>query len=184
MGEVSSDMAVILAGEVAIWLQNLGAKGALPRVFTGITREGKQAIVILTGLPFDHVQRREFIVWLCRHEKFVAYAYATHVGVADDDFTVTEALDIYASSDRHDVSITFSIKREANGIIQFCNRRDIILPAKLNNGVFFGLQRSSQTGSDNDHELFRTSWDRLTDTIVWQQRQHVNTHVTVGHAPT
>lgn len=111
MGEGPRDIAVNLAGEVATWLQNLGAKGALPRAFTGITREGKQAIVILTGLPFDHVQRREFIIWLCRQEKFVAYAYATHVGVADDDFRVTEALDVYASSDRYDVSITFSIKR-------------------------------------------------------------------------
>jgi hypothetical protein len=61
-----------LAGEVVTWFQNLGAKGALPRTFTGITRDGKQAMVILTELSFGHVQRREFLVWLCRHEQFVA----------------------------------------------------------------------------------------------------------------
>jgi hypothetical protein len=142
--EVTRDIAAILAGELAIWFQNLGAEGVLlPRAFSGITQDGKQAIIILAGLSFDHVQRRDFITWLCRHEQFVAYAYATLVCIADDDDfdpaihaaprRVTEGLQISASSDHYDAFITFTIKRETNGTIQYCDQRDGILPATADN---------------------------------------------------
>jgi hypothetical protein len=76
-GEASSDLAAILVDEFAGWFRNLAANGVIPRVFSGVTKDGKQAIVILNDLPLDHVQRRDFLTWLCRTEQFVAYAYGT-----------------------------------------------------------------------------------------------------------
>jgi hypothetical protein len=100
MEEASSDLAAVLARELAVWFRNLGAQGVIPRAFTGVTKEGRQGIVILTGLPLNHVQRRDFLIWLCRNEQFVAYAYGTHVEIADSASTFTEGVDIYASSAR------------------------------------------------------------------------------------
>lgn len=113
--EVSSDLASLLTAEFAEWFQTLGAKGVLPRAFTGASKGGKQAVVILSGLPPDHVQRREFLNWLCRTEEFVAYAYGTQVGIADESSAVTEGLDIYASSSKYDISKTLRIERQAGG---------------------------------------------------------------------
>ena len=96
--EVDGDLAVVLASEFDIWFRNMSAKGALPRAFTGLTKDGKQAVVILTDLPFDDVQRRNFLIWLCRMEQFVAYAYGTRVGTVDESGKINENIDIYASS--------------------------------------------------------------------------------------
>jgi hypothetical protein len=89
--QASSDLASLLIAEFAERFQNLGAKGVLPRAFTGVSKGGKQAVVILSGLPLDHDQRRGFLIWLCRTEEFVAYAYGTQVGIADESSAVTES---------------------------------------------------------------------------------------------
>jgi hypothetical protein len=79
-----NDLASVLIVEFSAWFEALSAKGILPRAFTGVTRDGKQAVIILSDLPLDHVQRRAFLIWLCRNEGFVAYAYGTRVGIAND----------------------------------------------------------------------------------------------------
>jgi hypothetical protein len=105
-----NDLALVLIGEFSAWFEALSGKGILPRAFTGVTRDGKQAVIVLTDLPLDHVQRRAFLIWLCRTEAFVAYAYGTRVGIADDSSSFTEALDIYASFYDYDVSRTLGIE--------------------------------------------------------------------------
>jgi hypothetical protein len=57
--QASNDLAVVLAQEFAVWFRNLGVQGILPRAFTGVTKDGKQGIIILTGLPFDRLQQPE-----------------------------------------------------------------------------------------------------------------------------
>ena len=89
--EASSDLASVLASEFVVWFQTLGAKGVLPRAFTGVTQGGKQAVVVLTGLPIDRIQRRDFLIWLCRNEEFTAYAYATQVGIVADNLSDSTA---------------------------------------------------------------------------------------------
>jgi hypothetical protein len=169
--EASSDLASVLASEFVVWFEALGAKGVLPRAFTGVTQGGKQAVVVLTGLPIDRIQRRDFLIWLCRNEEFTAYAYATQVGVADDKLSgFTEALDIYASSDRYDVSQTLSIDRQANGAIQFLSQHHAVLQAKDGNGVFFGLQRSDKTIPSSSDGLFQDLWRDLKSKAMWRQR--------------
>lgn len=164
------DMAQLLVHEFADWHRNLGEKGIIPRAFTGVTATGKQAVVVLTGLPFDHIQRRQFLVWLCRKEEFVAYAYSTQVGIAGEAGTITEALDIYASSDRMDVSKTMLIKRSGDGKISFVDQHDAVLPPKFDNGPFFGLQRSTADISGQTQELFANFWQELKGKAMWRQR--------------
>jgi hypothetical protein len=166
--QASSDLAVVLVDEFTEWFQNLGAKGLLPRAFTGVTKDGKQALLILNDLPLNHIQRREFLIWLCRNEQFVAYAYGTNVGIADNSSTITEGLDIYASSDRYHASKTLGIERQADGTIHFFNRHQAVLPATDDDGLFFGLQRSTEIIQNND--LFRTLWRRLSLKAMWRQR--------------
>lgn len=168
--ESASDLALVLIGEFSAWFETLGAKGILPRAFTGVTNGGKQAVIILTGLPFDHIQRREFLIWLCRNEGFVAYAYGTQVGIADDSSSFNEGLDIYASSNHYDASRTLGIERQTGGNIRFSEQHHTVLPAKPDNGLFFGLQRSNQSISVNNEELFRQVWRDLRSKAMWRQR--------------
>jgi hypothetical protein len=123
---------VVLVHEVAAWFRNLVSQGTIPRAFTGVTKDGDQAIVIVTGLPFDRVQRRDFLIWLCRTEGFVAYAYGTHVGIAADSAsTLAEGIDIYASSDRYDASKTLGIQRLASDALKIVEHNLAVMPASL-----------------------------------------------------
>src|SRR5262249_24081676 len=113
----ATELAQLLVAEFAAWHRNLGEKGVIPRAFTGVTATGRQAILVLTGLPLDRIQRRQFLIWLCRKEEFIGYAYSTEVGISGQDGAITEALDIYASSARLDVSKTLLIRRGGDGKI-------------------------------------------------------------------
>src|SRR5258706_2526832 len=60
----SEDLAEQLAAQFEKWYVNLAGQGTVPRAFTGITRDGQQLTVILDGLPLDHAERRDFLIWL------------------------------------------------------------------------------------------------------------------------
>jgi len=169
---MSFDPAILLADEFETWFRNLAAQGELPRAFTGVTQAGGQAVVVLSGLPLNHVQRREFLIWLCREEQFNAYAYGSHVAIAADPKTptISEALDIYASSDLYDVSRTLGIERSSDGTHRFRERHRAVLPAGPDNGLFFGLNRAIANISPTDQELFSSIWNDLNSKAMWRQR--------------
>jgi hypothetical protein len=166
-----SDLAAVLTAEFRAWFQNLGPKGAIPRIFTGVTADGKQAIVVLTGLPLDHIQRREFLIWLCRCEQFVAYAYGTHVGIATDNTSdITERISIYASSERYDVSQTLNVDRLADDSYKLSSRSYTVLESNPENDLFHGLQRSTNNISSDQQALFRKLWMGTKAKAMWRQR--------------
>jgi hypothetical protein len=170
----SNDLAVALSSEFEAWFRDNCAKGALRRSFTGVTKDGVQAVVILTGSPFDHVERRDFIIWLCRKEKFIAYAYGTPVGrLSDDTSTVTEGLDIFASSDRYSVEVDFDIDKLADDTFQLSELHRSVMPVGRESGmgeIFCGLQRSTNEISSDKEELFQRVWKDLKPKSMWRQR--------------
>jgi hypothetical protein len=166
-----SDLAAVLTAEFHAWFQNLGPNGVIPRVFTGVTADGKQAIVILTGLLLDHVQRREFLIWLCRCEQFVAYAYGTHVGIATDSTSdITEGISIYASSERYNVSQTLDVEKLADGSYKLSGRSYTVSESNSENDLFHGLQRSTDNISSDQQTLFRKLWMGTKAKAMWRQR--------------
>lgn len=171
-GTQEEDLAWLLANEFEAWHRNLAEKGIIPRAFTGITADGTQAVVILTGLPFDHVQRRDFLIWLCRVEHFAAYAYSTRVGIANEaGDEAREALDIYASSLRMDVTKTLLIDRRGDGHLSLIEQHNAALPLTTDNGPFFGLQRRASVAiSNNDEEKFSNLWHEMRPKAFWRSR--------------
>jgi hypothetical protein len=172
--EASNDTATALATEFEMWFRNLSEQAVLPRAFTGVTKDGKQAVIILTGLPLTDVQRRNFLIWLCRNEEFVAYAYGTHVGIAESSSgPITEGLDIYASSGRYDVSRVLEIKRSDQSnkpTFRLITRHAMTFTAGSKNLLFFGLQRATDQISDDDQKSFKKLWAELKQKAMWRQR--------------
>jgi hypothetical protein len=166
----ATELAPLLAAEFAEWHRTLGKKGAIPRAFTGVTGNGEQAIIVLSGLPLDRIQRRQFLIWLCRTEKFVAYAYSTEVGIAGEDGNAIEALDIYASSPGLDFSKTMLIRKDGDNAVSFLDEHEAALPSKSDNGPFFGLQRSAEVIPAQNEELFTALWKELRPKVLRRQR--------------
>lgn len=162
----ANDLAWLLANEFETWHRNLAEKGIIPRAFTGVTANGNQAVLILTGLFSDPIQRRNFLIWLCRTEGFVACAYSTQVVMEDD----SQALDIYASSDRLDVSKTLRIERRGDGKIGLVEEHSATLSPNDDNGPFFGLQRKKVAISSQDQEAFSSLWREMRPKAMWQSR--------------
>jgi len=170
MDQASGDLAAVLAEEFAVWFRNLGAQGFLPRAFTGVKRDGKQGIVVLSRLPLDHVQRCDFLIWLCRTEQFIAYAYGTLVNIADSASAFSEGIDIYASSDSYDVIKTLGIDTLTNGTFKIFDLDHAVMSAGPENGVFLGLQRSASNASGADQQQFRELWQDMGAEVIWRQR--------------
>jgi hypothetical protein len=138
--------------------------------FTGVKKDGKQGIVILSRLALDHVQRRDFLIWLCRTEQFIAYAYGAHVGIADSASNYSEGVDIYASSDSHDVIKSLSIDIMTDGTFKIFDRHDAVMSASPENGIFLGLQRSTSNISGANQQQFRELWRDMAAEVTWRQR--------------
>lgn len=165
----ADDIAEQLAAQVEQWFANLAKRGEIPRAFTGVTPDGRQLIVILNGLPFDHVKRRDFLIWLCQKYRMIAYAYATHVGKMLEHGTV-EGLDIYASSYTKDVFISLSLDRHVDGSIHYARDFYLSEPAKVQkNQIFAGLHRSFQSSNLASREEFEKVWANLESKVQWRQ---------------
>ncbi|MGA7490749.1 MAG: hypothetical protein WBW74_27830 [Xanthobacteraceae bacterium] len=170
MDQASNDVATLLVDEFDAWFRSLGACGFIPRAFTGVTKGGKQAVIILTGLPLDHVQQRDFLIWLCRAEQFESYAYGSHVGIIDGDSTIGEGVEFCASSRSYDVRKMLGIDRTIDGKCVFFDQHYTVLPAPSKNGAFVGLQRSTEDILSADQELFDKLWCDKRPNVLWRQR--------------
>jgi CHAT domain-containing protein/Tfp pilus assembly protein PilF len=168
-GDVA-DIAEQLVAQAEKWFETLGAQGRVPRVFTGITREPRQFIVELDGLPFDHVKRRDFLIWLSQKYDVIAYAYATRVMTqrsGKDD--LAEALVFYASSSDKDVVASLSIARRPDGSIRLARGSYLSKEAKeQRDQIFLGLHRSSRHDSIASAAEFEKVWATIENKVFWR----------------
>jgi len=165
------DLALELAEEFDVWFRNLGSQGIIPRAFTGVTSDGRQFVVVLSGLSLNHSQRRNFLIWLCRHEQFVAYAYGTLVGIAQKSSdTLAEGLDIYSSSSACDVSISLSVHRLKDATVEYTETFKKVVRERLGNLLFFQLQHSAEEISSDAEKTFRRAWCDLKPKAMFRQR--------------
>jgi len=170
-GTGDSDLAAVLAYEFAVWFQRNGAQGTLPTAFSGVTKDGKQAVFFLSGFPFDHVQHRDFLIFLFRAEQFVAYAYGTHVERIDKASNVTEGVEISASSACYDVSQSLRVESLADGTFKISEDHYAVMPVTPENGIYCGLlQRPTDQISTDDQEWFRRPWKEAAPHSMWRQR--------------
>jgi hypothetical protein len=146
----------------------MGEKGVIPRTLTGVTNDGRQVSIILNGLELDHVQHFNFLIWLCRTENFIAYAYCSHMRIIDDGDGI-ECLDIYASSDQYNVGIVLGIDRQDDGTHTFHDRYRGLKLAGPDKSIFFGMHRADDELPSEDEELFQEIWSELKPRSMWRQ---------------
>lgn len=165
------DIAETLVEEFANWYSNLGAAGAIPRAFSGVTEDWRQFIVVLTGIPIEERNRREFLIWLCRREAVIAYIYGTHVGIADDHSvppTISEAVDLYASSANLNISLTMHLKRDADSKIIY-SRSEIYKSTNFSEWYpFLNLQSVSNSIDSNEERTYEIVWQELRKKVLWR----------------
>ena len=172
--ERRSDIGWVLITEFAQWYGALGARGEIPRAFSGLTATGRQAIVILPGLPFDHVERREFLIWLCREEGIVAYVYGTHIAVADGD-RQEERLELYASSPLLDLFSSFAVQRDDRDRIayQAVEASAVEAGSEGSDAIFHGLQRNGGTIMPEAALRYAEVWSKVKRRSMWRERRSI-----------
>jgi len=171
-----ADLAEQLVAQVQQWFETLGAQGKMPRVFTGITRDARQLIIELDGLPFDQGKQRDFLIWLSRKHDLVAYAYAARVGKpkTSGGDEVAETLEIHASSFDKDVSASLSVTRQPDGSIRYARDAYVSERAKdPNDPTFLGLHRSADTVDGASSQEFEKLWATLESKVFWRGVTHV-----------
>ncbi|HJU33311.1 MAG TPA: hypothetical protein VJ740_17735, partial [Hyphomicrobiaceae bacterium] len=165
----AADVAEQLVIQMQRWYEALAAEGRLPSVFTGITAEPRQLIVELDSLSFDADKRRDFLIWLGRRYKLVAYAYAARNEMPK---TAREGtLEVHASSSAKNVSAAYSIVRRDGGKIVHVRTgyRSDAASDPSNPHPLFGLHRSLRgLGATRENE-FEQTWKGLESKVVWRR---------------
>lgn len=78
-------MIEMLSASAQQFLKSLAARAVVPQFLSAITSDGKNVLVPLDALTLDRGSELNFYRWLCKHERFLAYAFISHVAIADDD---------------------------------------------------------------------------------------------------
>jgi hypothetical protein len=68
------------------------------------------------------------------------------------------------------VEKALGIDRTIDGKYVFFDRHHVVMPARSKDGVFFGLQRSTEDIPSDSQELFRELWRDMKSTVLWLQR--------------
>lgn len=146
---------------------HMAAAGEMPRAFTGIKADGRQFVVVLDGLGFDHVQYRQFLAWLCMQESITSYAYARLVEAIDesdpDNPKVQIQLAICASSVSEDAGLKMTVDWLESGAIRYGKP----VRHRHYNGYFAGLQRQAPELAPNQGPVFDALWQDLRKKAFW-----------------
>jgi len=156
-----------LLGEFHEWYANMADAGNMPRAFAGVKADGRQFVVALDGLGFDHVQYRQFLAWLCMHESIISYAYARPMQVVDesdpDNPKLQLELAICASSASRDAALTMTADRLESGTIRY---GEPVRHVRYD-GPFAGLQRQAPELAPDQVQEFDDLWQDLRKKAFW-----------------
>ena len=160
------DAADRLLEEFRGWYLKMADAGNMPRAFTGIKADGRQFVVVLEGLGFDHVEYRQFLAWLCMRESIESYVYARPLQVIDESDAenpkVQIELALCASSASTDAALTMTADRLESGAIRYGN------PVRHGyDGPFAGLQRQAPELAPNQSRVFDELWQDLRTKAFW-----------------
>ncbi len=161
------DAADRLLEEFRGWYLNMADAGNMPRAFTGIKADGRQFVVALDGLGFDHVQYRQFLAWLCLQESIESYVYARPVQALDEsdpkDPKLQLELALCGSSTSKDAALTMTADRLESGAISYGK------PVRHSHydGPYAGLQRQPPELAPNQGQVFDELWRDLRKKAFW-----------------
>jgi hypothetical protein len=160
-------LSSVLVAELQDWYSNLEDYGLGLRSFTGITREGVQCVTPLTGIGMGGQQGREFLIWLIREERFVAYAYAFPAGTYDEATkTLRDTLLINASCEEETVCLGLTlVTRDDLRVYRPTGR-------SVNPGwqPYMRLQFSDDKIDAESSALFANIWAQLRPHAMFRER--------------
>jgi hypothetical protein len=153
------------------WYLNMADAGNMPRAFTGIGADGRQFVVVLDGLGFDHVQYRQFLTWICLHESIESYVYARPVQALDESDPKNPKLQLElalcASSASKDAALTMTADRLESGAIRYGK------PVRHSHydGPYAGLQRQAPELAPDQGRGFDELWQELRKKAFWPRER-------------
>ncbi|MEW9836584.1 hypothetical protein [Mesorhizobium marinum] len=163
------DISWRLIRQFSLWYRRLGAMGTIPFTFGGVTSDHRQVSIILSGLPFDEIAQREFLIWLCREEDIAAYVHGAHVVSSRPSETPTEGLMLHASSILFNICEMQKIRRDEQGHIEYSVPKFYAADADGDDRqtVFHQLQRDDHAFSREASQHYSQVWQHIRDKCLW-----------------
>ena len=115
---MNNDLIRQLFDDHSLWHANLVRDyGRLPRTVTGVSVDGKQFLLIVEELNFNHVERHKFIKTVLESEKSTAFAYGSLViaTTTDESNEFEEQLEIVAANSRRYICGSWRVIRDSDG---------------------------------------------------------------------
>ena len=165
------DLSGDLMKEFVHWFNSLLEKGTvLPKMFTGVNRDGKQYIVDMSLVEIDIKKHYLFMRYVLFHEKSIAYAYKMRmVAELSTAPLIHQEQHIFYSGSANSFHSTQITSRAGEG---WHDGSKVLSETHTTEPEIF-LQEllPNYFENTNDDDLFSNIWNSIRDKIIWRERE-------------
>lgn len=158
-----------LMNEFVSWFYNLVEQGTdLPKVFSGVNRDGRQFVVVLSDLPIGQGDHLDFMRAVLRVEDAVAYAFKMRVGLLNEKTNTTEErVDFFTGEPGQYLFLEIAPRDGVSWKSGFyeTSKRQSDQPEWFMQDLF----PTEYKPSDKDPQFLQI-WGSVRDSVMWRQR--------------
>jgi hypothetical protein len=166
-----SDLSADLMREFVNWFNSLLEKGTvLPKMFTGVNRDGRQYIVDMSLVEIDIKKHYLFMRYVLFHEKSIAYAYKmrTVAELCKEPLIHQEQHIFYSGSANsyHSSQFTSQAGDGWHEGSKLLNENHTTEPE-----IFLQELLPNYFEQTSDDDLFSNIWNSIRDKVIWRERE-------------
>ena len=165
------DLSGDLMKEFVHWFNSLLEKGTvLPKMFTGVNRDGKQYIVDMSLVEIDIKKHYLFMRYVLFHEKSIAYAYKMRmVAELSTAPLIHQEQHIFYSGSANSFHSTQITSRSGEGWHD--GSKVLSKTHTTEPEIFLQELLPNYFENTNDDDLFSNIWNSIKDKIIWRERE-------------
>jgi hypothetical protein len=165
-----TDFSGVLIQEFANWFGVFLEKGSvMPKIFTGVNRDGSQFIIDFSRLELDRSKHLDFMRYVLHHEHSIAYAYKmrTNVEVCKEPQILQEQHLFFAGYENsfHSLSITSNAADGWQDGFKVFDESHATAPES-----FFQELLPNYYNRTSDVVMFGELWQGMRDKVSWRTR--------------
>ena len=166
-----SDLSGDLMKEFVHWFNSLLEKNTvLPKMFTGVNRDGKQYIVDLSRIEIDIKKHYLFMRYVLFHEKSIAYAYKMRmVAELSTEPLIHQEQHIFYSGSANSYHSTQLTSQAGDGWHE--GSKLLSDTHTLQPETFLQELLPNHFEKTSDDDLFSNIWNSIKDKVIWRERE-------------
>lgn len=168
----STDLGYDLIQEYVNWLGAFLEKiGMMPKMFSGVNRDGSQFIIDLSSLNMEVGRHLDFMRYVLHREGSIAFVFNMHVAahLSKEPLVIQELYDFFSGSAEsyHHIEVASNSEDGWQDGYRIIKEHSSHKPS-----VFFQELLPQYFKREGDLLEFANIWESMRDSIFWRKRSH------------